>query len=158
MIRDIETVEAIEKVWSDIPKNVIGEKRITTNKMSVLFACEIETYKIILSLAFTKRSLREEIFVLDSSKKITVDKLIVCVSNSGYGSHFLPLVEIRDISQKENTPILEICKKYLQKQIDKIKKDPKDFIFKISRIKEFRELSNSVSTISGGRPGSNRKH
>lgn len=148
-MKEIMIVEMVEDDWDKVPKNqvcVLAKPDATR----VWFATGHEHLKFFLSVVLGSRGgLKEEIVLVDSSRRTVADRLLLSEVNSMIG-RTLPLSEMR----KANKGIphqgkVQALVSYMKTACADAQTNPETF-FRETNLPHLGLVSASVATMSGG--------
>ncbi len=149
MSDEIELVEKLEVIWLKITPNVVTQLT-TKGKKIFQLAFILNQYKIILRIIIGKRGgIKEQIFGLDTSQKITIKKLYIEQEDTFTGN----LVQLKNIRTdiKAGADPEKIITESLQKLMQEIVSHPDVYLVKMKWISDVP--GSSISALEGRIPG-----
>lgn len=156
MDEDLAVVEYLEKSWSQFPMNRLWEETLSNSEVLLRFACQVETVRVLLAVVIGKRKgLREEIYALDMSQDIVLDKLLLAELSTMGDGYLLPLREMRYKVRREKQNPVALCREYMEQKLQDLLARPDWYA---SRIRKMERESLSVRVVGGGAPGLGKRH
>ncbi len=151
MKEDFTVIKYLEKSWPQFPKNRLWDETLSNGEIRVLFACQVESVRVLLAVTIGKRKgLREEIYALDTSQHVVLDRLLLAELTMMDDGYLLPLREMRYKVRREKANPLTLCREYMEQKLQDLLARPNWYA---SRIKKMERKCISVPTVSGGAPG-----
>ena len=140
---EIAIIENLEKLWSQFPKNQIWEE-ISNGETRLMLAWEAEELRMLLTLIIGKRKgIREHICVLDISKNVLIDKLLLAEVTTVGDGYLLPLREIRSKVRGKKQDSLTLCHEHMEILLKDIIARHEWYVAYIRRMEQ-----NSMSTVA----------
>ena len=156
MDEDLVVVEHLEKSWSQFLKKRLWEETLSNGEARVLFACQVEAVRVLLIVVIGKqKGLREEVYALDTSRHIVLDKLLLAELTTMGDGYLLPLCEMRYKVRREKQNPRTLCREYMEQKLQDLLARPDWYA---SRIRKMQRKCISVATVSGGAPGLGKRH
>ena len=147
-MNEIRVVEKLEKNWQTIPKNTVTRESLLGGETAFWFAAEIGNRWLLLTLVLGKRNgLSEEIVVIDPTKKIVADRLLLLDRNVS-NSHFVNLESLREEIRKDPSSAERLCREDIQSIIHDIQRDPSWITMRLREPEA--HSSSSLHCVSGG--------
>ncbi len=151
MHEDVACVECFEEEWPHFPKNKIWETVLSGGETRVQFACQLETIRLLLVAIIGRRNgIREEIYAIDTSQRVVIDRLLLAEQTTRGNGYFLQLVEMRRKVRYEKQDPRAVCNEELGRRLRYMLERP---VFFAACIRSEERNSMSMATLSGGTPG-----
>ncbi len=153
---DADYIEAFEDNWDIVADEVRQSTLHQKGFAYIVLQWNDGGLKLDYMVVIGKRGgLTEHAIIIDSSKKIVTDRLIVDKEFADHDGELLPLDEARSTCGKNQANLVIFCEKKMAEIAERIKVNREKYTL---RIQHALELQQSVFLTAGGLRGSGRKN